>query len=113
MKSYFFFYYSRCLCRFKSTTEDLQIGMYKILNKLKDHEDAWPFLEPVDEEIAPSYYRVVKTPMDLQQMEDKLNDGLYETLSQFKHDFQLIIANCKQYNGSTNGKILKQLSNYF
>ncbi|XP_050434602.1 bromodomain-containing protein 4-like isoform X2 [Adelges cooleyi] len=87
---------------FRSSTEDLQIGMYKILNKLKDHEDAWPFLEPVDEEIAPSYYRVVKTPMDLQQMEDKLNDGLYKTFSQFKHDFQLIIANCKQYNGSTN-----------
>ncbi|XP_050523733.1 bromodomain-containing protein 4-like isoform X2 [Daktulosphaira vitifoliae] len=83
-------------------SEDLQIGMYKILNKLKDHEDAWPFLEPVDEEIAPSYYRVVKTPMDLQQMEDKLNDGLYKTFNQFKHDFQLIIANCKQYNGSTN-----------
>lgn len=92
--------------RFKSSTEDLQIGMYKILNKLKDHEDAWPFLEPVDEEIAPSYYRVVKSPMDLQQMEDKLNDGLYETFDQFKHDFQLIIANCKQYNGSTNGKLL-------
>lgn len=81
--------------------------MYKILNKLKDHEDAWPFIEPVDEEIAPSYYRVVKTPMDLQQMEDKLNGGLYETFSQFKHDFQLIIANCKQYNGSTNGNYLK------
>jgi len=31
--------------------------MYKIMNKLKDHEDAWPFLEPVNEEIAPSYYR--------------------------------------------------------
>lgn len=83
--------------------------MYKILNKLKDHEDAWPFIEPVDEEIAPSYYRVVKCPMDLQQMEDKLNDGLYETFSQFKHDFQLIIANCKQYNGSTNGKIFKKI----
>lgn len=97
--------------RFKSTVEDLQIGMYKILNKLKDHEDAWPFLEPVDEEIAPSYYRVVKNPMDLQQMEDKLNEGLYETFSQFKHDFQLIIANCKQYNGSTNGKRLKIFAN--
>lgn len=76
------------------------------MNKLKDHEDAWPFLEPVDEEIAPSYYRVVKFPMDLQQMEDKLNEGLYETLSQFKHDFHLIMANCKQYNGSTNGKLI-------
>lgn len=92
------------LFSFKTSTEDLQIGMYKIMNKLKDHEDAWPFLEPVDEEIAPSYYRVVKSPMDLQQMEDKLNEGLYETLSQFKHDFHLIMANCKQYNGSTNGK---------
>jgi hypothetical protein len=87
--------------------------MYKILNKLKDHEDAWPFLEPVDEEIAPSYYRVVKTPMDLQQMEDKLNKDLYQTFGQFKHDFQLIIANCKQYNGSTNGKLLKKIKPLF
>lgn len=102
LKSFLLTYFGLFL-RFRSTTEDLQIGMYKILNKLKDHEDAWPFLEPVDEEIAPSYYRVVKTPMDLQQMEDKLNGGLYTAFSQFKHDFQLIIANCKQYNGSTNG----------
>lgn len=84
--------------------EDLHISMYKVLNKLKEHEDSWPFLEPVDEDDAPDYYKVVKTPMSLQHMEDKLDSGKYKTLAEFKQDFRLMLANCKQYNGSRNGE---------
>lgn len=75
-----------------------------MLNKLKQHEDSWPFVHPVDEDEAPNYYQVVKAPMTLQKMEDKLDSGRYKSLSEFKHDFHLILANCKQYNGSQNGK---------
>lgn len=84
--------------------------MYKVLNKLKEHEDSWPFLEPVDEDDAPNYYKVVKTPMSLQRMEEKLDSGKYKTLTEFRQDFQLILANCKQYNGSRNGEFRVNLS---
>lgn len=76
--------------------------MYKILEHVKNHEDAWPFVDPVEEEYAPNYYSVIRKPMDLQRMEDKLDAGEYLTFSKFKADFQLIVANCKQYNGSEN-----------
>lgn len=36
-------------------------------------------------------------------MEQKLENGLYKNLSQFKRDFRLIVNNCRQYNGSDNG----------
>ncbi|XP_015114343.1 bromodomain-containing protein 4 [Diachasma alloeum] len=82
--------------------EERRVGMHKVLESLKDHVDAWPFVDPVDEEYAPRYYSVVRKPMDLSTMEEKLEGGSYKNLSQFKRDFRLIVDNCRQYNGSDN-----------
>ncbi|OAD53447.1 Cat eye syndrome critical region protein 2, partial [Eufriesea mexicana] len=82
--------------------EERRVGMHKVLESLKDHVDAWPFIDPVDEEYAPRYYSVVRKPMDLSTMEEKLENGLYKNLSEFKRDFRLIVDNCRQYNGSDN-----------
>lgn len=35
--------------------EEQQVGMHKVLKIVKDHEDAWPFSDPVDEQYAPRY----------------------------------------------------------
>ncbi|XP_076248151.1 uncharacterized protein LOC143187867 isoform X2 [Calliopsis andreniformis] len=82
--------------------EERRVGMHKVLESLKDHVDAWPFIDPVDEEYAPRYYSVVRKPMDLSTMEEKLDGGLYKSISEFKRDFRLIVDNCRQYNGSDN-----------
>ncbi|XP_075229523.1 CECR2 histone acetyl-lysine reader dikar isoform X2 [Lycorma delicatula] len=87
---------------FRQSVEDLQTGLYKILDRIKNHDDAWPFVDPVEEEYAPRYYSVITHPMDLQRMEDKLDNGEYLTFNDFKADFQLIVDNCRQYNGSDN-----------
>ena len=42
------------------TDEVLQIGMHKVLQYVKNHDDAWPFMDPVEEEIAPRYYSIIK-----------------------------------------------------
>ncbi|PSN57895.1 hypothetical protein C0J52_00214 [Blattella germanica] len=76
--------------------------MYKILEHIKNHDDAWPFADPVDEDYAPRYYSIIRQPMDLQRMEDKLDEGEYLTFADFKADFQLIVDNCRQYNGTDN-----------
>lgn len=91
--------------RFRQSIEDLRTGLYKILDRLKNHDDAWPFIDPVEEEYAPRYYSVIAKPMDLQRMEDKLDAGQYHTFTDFKTDFQLIVHNCRQYNGSENGTV--------
>ncbi|KRT81203.1 hypothetical protein AMK59_5891, partial [Oryctes borbonicus] len=87
---------------FRQTDEDLQTGMHKILDHVKEHSDAWPFVDPVDEEYAPNYYSVIRKPMDLQSMEERLERGYYKTYSKFKDDFQLIVDNCRLYNGADN-----------
>ncbi|XP_071446844.1 uncharacterized protein dikar [Hetaerina americana] len=88
--------------RFRQSNEDLQTGLHKILERVKSHEDAWPFADPVDEEWAPRYYAVVRKPMHLRRMEEKLEAGDYLTFSHFKADFMLIVENCRKYNGSDN-----------
>ena len=47
------------------TEDDLRTGMYKVLEHLRDHEDAWPFHDPVEEEYAPNYYAVIRRPMHI------------------------------------------------
>lgn len=85
----------------------MRTGMYKILEYVKGQKDAWPFVTPVDENYAPRYYSVIRRPMDLRRMEEKLDAGDYKDLNHFRDDFQLIVDNCRQYNGNKNGKLVK------
>lgn len=65
----------------------------------------WPqnqwFMEAVDPVAMniPTYHSVVKQPMDLGTMSEKLQMGEYETAKDFKADFSLIIKNCIKFNG--------------
>lgn len=43
-------------------------------------------------------------PMDLLKMEEKLDNGEYQTFNDFRNDFKLIVNNCRLYNGQNNGK---------
>ena len=45
---------------FTETDEVLQIGMHKVLEYIKNHGDAWPFMDPVEEDIAPRYYSIIR-----------------------------------------------------
>ena len=38
--------------------EERRVGMHKVLESVKDHDDAWPFIDPVDEEYAPRFVLV-------------------------------------------------------
>jgi hypothetical protein len=61
---------------------------------------AFPFYEPVDTvklEI-PQYYKVVKKPMDMATMLQKLNAHEYRDARAFHDDFKLMIRNCFAFN---------------
>ncbi|XP_052347262.1 nucleosome-remodeling factor subunit BPTF-like isoform X7 [Oncorhynchus keta] len=73
-------------------------GLRRILRSLQAHKMAWPFLEPVDPNDAPDYYGVIKEPMDLSTMEDKLQKRYYNKLTEFVADMTKVFDNCRYYN---------------
>lgn len=60
---------------------------------------SWPFKEPVDVNLAPDYYQVVRNPMDLATMKSKNAKNQYKNLKELKDDFKLMFENCLFYNG--------------
>lgn len=45
-----------------------------------------------------SYYEEIAQPMDLQTMTRKVDSGQYRNYMELFDDFDLIVANCKQFN---------------
>lgn len=43
--------------------------------------------------------------MDLLKMEERLDNGQYQTFTDFRNDFKLIVNNCRLYNGQNNGAL--------
>jgi hypothetical protein len=54
---------------------------------------------PVAKLLSSRYYKIIKKPIDLSSIKHKLLDGQYQDRHQFKDDLDLIVANCKIYNG--------------
>ncbi|XP_074602431.1 nucleosome-remodeling factor subunit NURF301-like [Brevipalpus obovatus] len=73
-------------------------ALKSLLKDLKGFRSAWPFLKPVDAIAVPDYYQIIKKPMDLSNMERKLEASSYLSLAQFIGDITLICDNCRYYN---------------
>uniref|UniRef100_A0A8C7ZFR8 Bromodomain PHD finger transcription factor n=1 Tax=Oryzias sinensis TaxID=183150 RepID=A0A8C7ZFR8_9TELE len=96
------------------TEKDFE-GLRRILRSLQAHKMAWPFLEPVDTNDAPDYYRVIKEPMDLSTMEERLLKRAYVKLTEFVADMTKIFDNCRYYNPSDSPfyQCAEVLENFF
>ncbi|CAO3616923.1 unnamed protein product [Cunninghamella echinulata] len=75
--------------------------MRRICNKLRKHRAGAVFLQPVNVEVdgAPDYYDVIKNPMDLSKIKEKIDSKSYSSLAEFEDDVRLMLNNCYQYNG--------------
>ena len=72
----------------------------KDLKKPKHYQYAQYFLEPVDAVALniPNYHQVIKRPMDLRTVEEKLKNNQYERAKDFEEDVRLIFKNCYKFN---------------
>ncbi|XP_071441362.1 bromodomain-containing protein 4-like isoform X3 [Hetaerina americana] len=61
---------------------------------------AWPFYKPVDAELLGlhDYHDIIKKPMDLGTVKQKMDNREYRAGSEFAADVRLIFTNCYKYN---------------
>ncbi|KAK4155297.1 hypothetical protein C8A00DRAFT_13690 [Chaetomidium leptoderma] len=71
------------------------------IRKAKHYDINAAFMQPVDPVALniPHYHKLIKKPMDLQTMFNKLGSGEYTSWKEFDKDFDLIIKNCRNFNG--------------
>jgi histone acetyltransferase len=73
--------------------------MRSLIKEMHDHPDAWPFKEPVDAQSVPGYYEIIKNPMDLKTMSERLeSEQYYVTFEMFLADARRMFENARTYN---------------
>ncbi|PGH36829.1 bromodomain-containing factor 1 [[Emmonsia] crescens] len=89
--------------------------LIRCVQGLKRLHDSRFFREPVDpvKLNIPNYPLIIKQPMDLRTIEDKLKSGSYASLDAVISDFDLMVENSVTFNGpehtvSAEGRNLKQ-----
>lgn len=72
----------------------------EVMHSKNWQQNQW-FTTPVDPVALniPTYHSIIKQPMDLGTMNEKLQRGEYESAKDFKSDFNLIVKNCVKFNG--------------
>lgn len=75
--------------------------MKKVISNLKKSNASAAFRLPVDPVALkiPTYFDIVKSPMDLHTIDDRLKRNEYKSMQAFKNDFYQIITNCNLFNG--------------
>ncbi|XP_034435372.1 bromodomain adjacent to zinc finger domain protein 2B isoform X14 [Hippoglossus hippoglossus] len=89
-----------CVKRAKTARDNNRdLGLCRVLlAELERHQDAWPFLTPVNLKSVPGYRKVIKKPMDFSTIREKLVSSQYQNLETFIIDVNLVFDNCEKYN---------------
>ena len=83
-----------------------------LLSLLVSEDQLLLFAEPVTEEIAPTYFEVIRRPMDLTTMANKLSRGEYRNAQGLRDDLELMARNALTFN-ATNSKYWKESLRFF
>ncbi|KAL9955561.1 hypothetical protein ACROYT_G036899 [Oculina patagonica] len=86
-----------------------------ILTEIWAQDESFPFARPVNKRESPDYYKVIKKPMDLSIIKEKLHTLQYASAVDFVKDMRLLLSNCKAYNkpGSYVFSAGEELENVF
>ncbi|KAM9486251.1 bromodomain adjacent to zinc finger domain protein 2B isoform 2-T3 [Clarias gariepinus] len=81
----------------QDNSKDLELCRL-LLAELQSHQDAWPFMTPVNPKSVPGYRKVIKKPMDFSTIREKLSNSQYLNLETFIIDVNLVFENCEKFN---------------
>lgn len=92
----------------KRNTNQLIWVQQKLMKKLTDHPQSWPFLRPVDPVLLglKNYFDIIKHPMDLSTVKKNLKARNYWTVSEAIADLKQIFTNCRTYNPPTDDVVV-------
>ncbi|OMJ65818.1 hypothetical protein SteCoe_37571 [Stentor coeruleus] len=84
---------------YQDEEKDAKTGCFNfIIEQMLSDNSSWPFKEPVGPEVAPDYYEIIKDPIDLHTMQDRVNNGYYDSITKFVDDVDRMFKNCRSYN---------------
>lgn len=70
-----------------------------INGSLKKIPESAPFLKPVNKKLVVDYYEIIKNPMDLEAMANKVKEHRYQNRQDFLNDMDRMVENSITYNG--------------
>ncbi|XP_059653266.1 transcription initiation factor TFIID subunit 1-like isoform X2 [Cornus florida] len=87
-----------------------EVGLSNILEAIVEtlkgrHEVSYLFLKPVSKKEAPDYGDIIKRPMDLSTIREKVRKMEYKSREEFRHDVWQITYNAHRYNNGCNSGI--------
>lgn len=74
------------------------------LVSMKETDPQQLFLNPVTDAIAPGYSKIIKHPMSMVTMEQKVDASAYNSISDWETDVKLMFKNCVDYNRGNAGQ---------
>ncbi|KAG7282696.1 hypothetical protein CRUP_017622 [Coryphaenoides rupestris] len=84
--------------------DDDQVAFSFILDNIVTQKmmvvpDSWPFHHPVNKKFVPDYYKVIVSPMDLENLRKNISKHKYQNRDTFLSDVTLVHTNSSKYNG--------------
>ena len=84
---------------YQDEEKDAKTGCFNfILEQMLADNSSWPFKEPVGPEVATDYYEIIKEPIDLKTMQERVSNGYYDNINKFVDDIDKMFKNCRTYN---------------
>ncbi|KAI7878484.1 hypothetical protein K492DRAFT_208970 [Lichtheimia hyalospora FSU 10163] len=66
--------------------------------EIANHKNGAVFMNPIKEATAPLYYQIIKHPMDLKAIKNRIREGAIKSTVEFERDIVLMLANSLMYN---------------
>jgi bromodomain-containing protein 8 len=69
-----------------------------LLNDLLSHRYGAVFANPVNEADAPDYYKIIRKPMDLSLIKQRIKEQVLNNIDEIERDVYLVFQNAIMYN---------------